>query len=200
MAALPIAPLRAASPDAATSQPLTAPVDPFRLTFVESKAARRAPVTASTSAVSPVRALLSIADIALVLALAAAGTWLFGKDIWQLAAGLALVALAIASLTGHGPAAWLFAQSAAALEHIRSRASAPASPVTQHAGARARRPSPSVASRLKAAVSFVHEYFDRLSYGATMTARNQRHRELIGVRRRRIESANSPGVDEAGII
>jgi transcriptional regulator with XRE-family HTH domain len=190
-----------------------APVDPnasspgnaFRLTFGEPSRARRGGLAAGPSL--PVRSLLALADVAAVLLVSFAGAWLLSRSMWQVSSVIALLGLAVTAIAGRSPSVYLFARFAPSLplttaphtvEETLPAAAAPAREQTR--SVRPKRSLPALVVRALRQHAVLSAYLDRLSDNASMTARSQRRRDLIGVRRRRVETANTSAVDEAGII
>ena len=202
----PAAPSRVALPLAAAPT-VPAPPGPglsFRLTFGDagaprgtaasgrSSSPRRAtsPATPADLTSTPMRLALGLFDIALVLALSLAIASVTGKLFWQVSSIVAMLHLGVSAFAARTPATWLFVRTAAlAAARGSSSTVAGAEPWRERVEAL----GPQLSQRFRAS----KEYLERLAYGVAMT-RGQRRRDLMGMRRRRVEAANASAVDEAG--
>lgn len=170
----------------------TAPGLSFRLTFGDASGVRRSTARAAAASTATMRLATALTDVALVLALALGISWLNGRDIWQIAAIVAILDLAFTVFATKSPSALLFERLAMLGADRPLAASTPGTPTW---ATRLRALGPRLA-RMK---HVTREYAERAVYSASMTTRSERRRDIMGMRRRRVEAANA-SVDEAGIV
>lgn len=172
-----------------------APSLSFRLTFGDTSVARRATLTLPSPEAVPMRLFAALTDVAFVLALGYAFSWALDKNFWQVSAIVAMLDLAVTTFTGRSPSSWIIERAAAMQAGLVPSANTGRTPRGPSVWTRAQALGPQLTQSAHAA----REFIERFSYGLSMTSRNQRRRDIMGMRRRRVEAANA-AVDEAGIV